>query len=117
MRNTLKAIAIVPLSLLGLAACGGANDPSNGAASSSMAAAGQFGPGATLAAACSGCHSDGNGAIANLTLYSETQMQETLARYKNEAGGTTVMHRLARGYSDEDIALVSAYLTGSEANP
>lgn len=115
MRNRVSAIAILPLSLLGLAACGGASDPSNSSAQTPDAA--QIGPGAALALACSGCHSDLNGAIASLSTYTETQLQDTLVRYKNETDGTTVMHRLARGYSDEDIALVSAYLGREETAP
>ena len=108
MRNRVSAIAIVPLSLLGLAACGGTSEPSGSATLDSDTAV--LGTGATLATACSGCHSDQNGAIASLATYSEAELQDALARYKAETDGTTVMHRLARGYSDEDIALVSAYL-------
>ncbi|MEL7031569.1 MAG: hypothetical protein AAGL97_14265 [Pseudomonadota bacterium] len=115
MRNRVSAIAILPLSLLGLAACGGANAPSGSNTPTPNAA--HLGPGATLALACSGCHSELNGAIASLSAYSETQLQDTLARYKTETDGTTVMHRLARGYSDEDIALVSAYLGHEETAP
>lgn len=36
--------------------------------------------------------------------------------YKTEESGTTVMHRLARGYTDEDIALIAAYLTTQDIN-
>jgi cytochrome c553 len=36
--------------------------------------------------------------------------------YKSETSGTTVMHRLARGYTDEDIALIAAYLTTLDAD-
>lgn len=108
MRNRVFAIAIVPLSLLGLAACGGASGPSS--ADPMAMDATLLGTGATLAATCTGCHSDANGAIASLAAHSEAKLQNSLLRYKTEAEGTTVMHRLARGYSDEDIALVSAYL-------
>lgn len=64
----------------------------------------------TLSVACSGCHSDRLGAIASLASYTQATMQERLTAYKSETTGTTVMHRLARGYSDEEIALISAYL-------
>ena len=63
-----------------------------------------------LSTACSGCHSDLGGAIASLSTLSEAALIESLIRYKTEADGTTVMHRLARGYSDEEIALIAAYL-------
>ena len=36
-------------------------------------------------------------------------MQNRLLAYKTDADGTTVMHRLMRRYSDEEIAALSAY--------
>lgn len=68
---------------------------------------------AQLALACSGCHADASGAIASLRGYSEAQMRQSLLNYKTDSNGSTVMHRLARGYSDADIALLSAYLGSS----
>jgi len=67
-------------------------------------------PGAQLALTCSGCHSDASGAIASLQGYSEAQLRQSLLNYKTDSNRSTVMHRLARGYSDADIALLSAYL-------
>ena len=70
--------------------------------------------GARLALACAGCHSETSGAIASLSGYDEESLILRLSDYKSGASGTTVMHRLARGYSDDEIQLVSAYLTASE---
>lgn len=70
----------------------------------------------TLSVACSGCHSERPGAIASLVSYDEANLQARLTQYKTETEGTTVMHRLARGYSDQDIALISAYL-GQAGDP
>ena len=68
-----------------------------------------------LALACSGCHSSEAGAIASLDGYSVDLMEQSLLAYKSDEDGTTVMHRLARGYSDTDIKLISAYLGQEDA--
>ena len=67
--------------------------------------------GALLVAACSSCHlsQDGTGGMAGLTGWTAADMRASLLRYKTEPGGTTVMHRLARGYSDSEIDLISEY--------
>ena len=101
-----------PLSLLSLTACNpGASDPP---ADISQQIAASTDEGARLAAACAGCHSSEPGAIASLAGYSESQLLERLNTYRNETDGTTVMHRLARGYSEEDIVLISAFLADAE---
>lgn len=102
----LRALSVLgSLSLLGLAACGGADTPEQ---TQTMDA--QTGEAALLAAACSGCHSDVSGGIASLQGYSADALQLSLSNYKSDADGTTVMHRLARGYSETDIELISLYL-------
>ncbi|MEL6415308.1 MAG: hypothetical protein AAFQ15_10270, partial [Pseudomonadota bacterium] len=98
------------LSLLGLAACGGADAPDQ-----SQTLDAQTGKAALLAAACSGCHSDVSDGIASLQGYSVEALQASLSNYKSDADGTTVMHRLARGYSETDIELISLYL-GAEGD-
>ena len=101
-----------PLSFLSLTAC----NPSTSdlPADSVPQIAASTGAGARLAAACAGCHSSEAGAIASLVGYSEAQLLERLNAYQDETDDTTVMHRLARGYSDEEIALISAYLSETE---
>ncbi|NQY39762.1 MAG: hypothetical protein HRT80_06650 [Henriciella sp.] len=93
------------LSLLGLAACGGADGPQQ-----SQNVEQSTGKASLLATACSGCHSDVSTGIASLQGYSVEALQLSLSNYKSDAEGTTVMHRLARGYSETDIALISQYL-------
>ncbi|MEO0551519.1 MAG: hypothetical protein AAFZ91_16505 [Pseudomonadota bacterium] len=73
--------------------------------------AAQTGSAAALVMACSGCHSSSSGAIASLDLYETDLLREAMIRYKSETDGTTVMHRIARGYSDEEIDLITAELT------
>ncbi|MEO1660581.1 MAG: hypothetical protein AAFR51_06305 [Pseudomonadota bacterium] len=97
---------VLPLSLLGLAACG-ASAPAT--PPDRLSQAGQ------LAATCSGCHSGASGAIASLVGYSDGALVEAFQRYKTEIDGTSVMHRLARGYTDEQITAISAYLSSQEA--
>ena len=66
---------------------------------------------AILASACSGCHSAaGDGGIADLDGYSHEALETALTTYRTDADGTTVMHRLMRGYTEADIAAISQYL-------
>lgn len=71
----------------------------------------QFTRAATLSAACSGCHTPKSIDIPSLSALSADQIIEGMNTYKNETEGTTVMHRLARGYTEDDIALIAADLT------
>lgn len=103
--------AISALSLLGLAACGGGETGPDTGTLSEMNQAG-----ARLALACSGCHGADGGAIASLQVYPAGALEQRLLSYKQDPDGATVMHRLARGYSEQEIQLVSAYL-GQTAEP
>lgn len=65
-----------------------------------------------LAASCAGCHgTDGNspGSIPPLQGKSKTFIVTALQEYKTGASQGTVMNRLARGYSDEDIELIGEW--------
>ena len=107
MPKTSLRIACASLGGLALAACGGSS--SDGSLSDAVTA--QTSAAASLVVACTGCHSGESGAIASLDLYDADLLRETMARYKSEVDGTTVMHRIARGYTDEEIDLISAELT------
>ncbi len=72
--------------------------------------------GASLAAACSGCHAAADRAIPSLSGASGEAIAAAFAEYKRDAGGTTVMHRLARGYDEADIALIADYLGRAEGS-
>lgn len=100
-----RPVAIGTLTGLALGAC----NPSTGGSGSNLPAP-ELSRAATLSAACSGCHSEVAGAITPLSTFSETALRQSLSRYKSEESGTTVMHRLARGYSEEEIAIISEYL-------
>lgn len=98
-----------PLSLIGLAACGGDNKVDQADLIEQST-----GNAALLAATCSGCHSDTSSGINTLNGYSVGALRQSMLSYKSDTSGSTVMHRLARGYSDADIELISSYL-GEEA--
>ncbi len=95
------------LSAVGLAACG-ANS-----ANEAMPPATDLDRSATLAATCSGCHAGPETAMISLDGLSKEVLSDAMHRYKSELDGTTVMHRLARGYTDADIDAVSTYLAAS----
>ena len=109
MRKRSFLSVLWPLSLFGLAACGGNNSPDQAALIDQST-----GKVTVLVATCSGCHSDTSGGIASLGGYSPAALEQSLLSYKSDADGSTVMHRLARGYSEADIELISNYL-GEEA--
>lgn len=73
------------------------------------------GRGFGLAVACFGCHgTDGvsRGAIPSLAGRSERFLRLALDEYKSGASSGTVMNRIARGYSDEELALLAAWFAG-----
>lgn len=102
-----KRVAILcALSSGWLAACGSpASTPDKAAPAPSE-------PVVTMAAACTGCHASPGGAIANLSGYSESELLDRLTRYRTEPDGTTVMHRLTRGYSEAELDQIATYLGG-----
>ena len=94
------------LALLAVAACG----QTDGEAGSTGPSTEQLSQAATLAAACSGCHVAGGSAIVSLDGEGADAIVASLLTYKAETEGGTVMHRLARGYSETEIRSIAAYL-------
>lgn len=103
------------LVLSGLAACDGSDGSLNQVDHVQIAEA--TNRSATLAQACSGCHSAKRSAFASLNGYGADAMRDRLSAYKAETDGTTVMHRLARGYSDADIDLLADYFAKDRSQP
>ncbi len=87
------------LTLSWLAGCGGAGTAPQ-----------RLDQGALLAASCSGCHAEGGGAIAGLEGIPAAELEARLLAYRDDAGGGSSMHRMARGYTDEQIALIARTL-------
>lgn len=69
---------------------------------------------AVLALSCSGCHSPQGGAMTSLENRSAESLREALLVYWRDPKGTTVMHRMVRGYTEADITAISAYLAEQE---
>jgi cytochrome subunit of sulfide dehydrogenase len=111
-RARIAALAI-GLGLQGISACGSA--PALPADMPEHARA-DLPLGAALAMSCSGCHSPAGGAISSLEGRPAEDIRTALLYYYQDTEGTTVMHRMIRGYSEADIDAISAYL-GDEAEP
>ena len=67
---------------------------------------------ASLASVCSGCHGIEveKAGIVSLNGYSAKRISILFRGYKNDPVSTTTMHRMARGYTDEQIELIAMYL-------
>lgn len=69
------------------------------------------------AAACSNCH--GTNGLARegmdkLAGVNADDLQKKLLAFKSGARPATVMHQLAKGYSDEQLAAISAYFAAQK---
>ena len=68
---------------------------------------------ASLASVCSGCHgfdAKKKQGIVSLKGYSAERLSILFRGYKNDSDSRTAMHRMARGYTDEQIEQISMYL-------
>ena len=75
------------------------------------AAADETGPG-NLANACAGCHgTDGisPGPTPSINAMLEQDMIALLTAFKNDKATVTIMNRIAKGYTDAEIAAIAAY--------
>jgi sulfide dehydrogenase cytochrome subunit len=71
-----------------------------------------------LAAACASCHgSDGISVqgMPYLAGQSRTYIVERMHEYKTGKRPSTVMHQIARGYTDEQIQALAAYFSAQKA--
>lgn len=64
---------------------------------------------------CQNCHADSpasvGASIPSLESLSREQIQQALLDFKYDRKPATLMPRLAKGYSDEELAAVAAYLS------
>ena len=74
----------------------------------------RLGQAAALAASCSGCHSTGGSAMTDLSSMSEKAIVTGFLAYRQDQEGSSVMHRIARGYSEQDIRLIARQLARQE---
>lgn len=71
--------------------------------------------GRTIGVTCAGCHgTDGVGgtAIPPLKARDAAYMESALMEYREGKRPGTIMPRIAKGYTDEDIKAVAAYFAG-----
>ena len=70
-----------------------------------------------LASSCAACHGPGGdspGNIPSLAGKSKKFIESSLQDFKSETAEATVMNRLAKGYTDEEIAIVADYYASQE---
>lgn len=79
---------------------------------SSAAGAGSAPPGA---AACSGCHSPaaGTGSMPSLSGKTAADIAQDMRAFKSGAREATVMDRIAKGFSDEEIQAIADWLAAN----
>ena len=73
--------------------------------------------GRSLAATCANCHgTNGNarGDMKPLAGQSAARIVATMADFKSGGQPATIMHQIAKGYSDEQIKLVAAYFAAQQ---
>lgn len=63
-----------------------------------------------LLAHCSACHGNIDPGIPSLDGLTSQEIKDALIDYKTDETGGSVMHRLARGYSDEEMARMALIL-------
>lgn len=77
------------------------------------AGAGELTRGGMLSASCAGCHGpDGRspGAIPNISGKDAEFIRTALQEFRSGKRASTVMGRHAKGYTDEELALIADYL-------
>ncbi len=70
-----------------------------------------------LAATCANCHGTAGQAVvgsANATLAGRTDIGAQMRAFKSGARSATVMHQLAKGYSDAQIDAIAAYFAAQK---
>ena len=89
-----------------LASCASTPTPESRVAAEALSQA------ATLSAVCSGCHGSERTATAIVSLngYTAERIRSLLEVYKAAGDGQTAMHRMARGYTDEQITAIAEYV-------
>lgn len=72
----------------------------------------------TSAAACSGCHAPiSDGPIPSLTGRPAEDIVAAMAAFRSGERETTVMDRIAKGYSDEEIRAIADWYAQSGPKP
>src|SRR5215467_4896264 len=71
--------------------------------------------GRNLAAACASCHgSSGTAGIPGLAGRDPAELLRIMQEFRSGKRQATVMHQLARGYIDEQVQAIAAYLAAQK---
>lgn len=76
------------------------------------ASAAELTQGQTLAATCANCHgTDGRsvGSLTSLAGMPASDLLQRIAQFKDGSRPATVMHQIAKGYTDEQMRLIAEY--------
>ena len=70
-----------------------------------------------LAATCANCHGTNGHAVGDMKPLAGVAAEKIIAQladYKSGAQPATIMHQIAKGYTDEQIRLVAAYFAAQQ---
>jgi cytochrome subunit of sulfide dehydrogenase len=73
-----------------------------------------------LAATCANCHGTNGNAQGEMKTLAGTPAERTIAlmaSYKTGALAGTIMHQIAKGYTDEQVRLIAGYFAAQKAAP
>ena len=65
-----------------------------------------------MAFVCMSCHRSENTAMPSLDGWTANAMISTLSHYKHSPTGSSVMHRIARGYEESELRDIALFLAG-----
>ncbi|MCM0018868.1 MAG: c-type cytochrome [Tagaea sp.] len=112
MRNALAIAATFAALAAGIAIAQTPTPPPANPAAAAMAPA----PGNVLSATCSGCHGPAGRSVAEIPAINgktALQIQTAMLEFKTDRRPSTVMNRHAKGFSDEEIATLAAYISAN----
>ena len=74
----------------------------------------------SLAATCANCHGTNGNARGEMKSLAGRPAESTVAlmnSYKSGALPATIMHQIAKGYTDEQVQLIAAYFAAQKPKP
>lgn len=119
MKNAMQrrwALALCA-AVLGFSFSANAADYDNAAGTASSKAAVSKNSGAYLAGNCANCHGTlgtSQGAMPSLAGRDAAYLSEQMRQFRDGKRAATIMHQIAKGYSDEQIAAIAAYFAAQK---
>lgn len=74
-------------------------------------------PGKMLAQACAGCHGqsgEGLGSVPDIRGYDRAFFAEVWQDFREDRRPATIMNRIARGYTEDEVAALADYFARAE---